>query len=269
MISLAAWMTVSTSALSKLSTTKRPRCSRGTGGAVGGCGMGGGGLGSTAGCAGVTVRGPTDVGGRVGRGSGPGGGVGIATGGVVCAAGGRGLGAAHPEAKASRTRIATKRLTLVLRHRLRVVGVDRRGREPSAEARRGPRERRGARKALPRLYHLRTRRTRWEDPGNPDPWGRLRDRRGRLNRAGRRGRTLDAGDRLALDGRLAARGRGRRPRLRRVAQAHVHHAVGPRDHDRVGRDRLHRAPGDRIADPVACDALGQWILEVRDRRTLS
>src|SRR6185436_12056087 len=217
MISLAAWMTVSTSALSKLSTTKRPRCSRGTGGAVGGCGMGGGGLGSTAGCAGVTARGPTDVGGSVGRGSGPGGGVGIATGGVVCAAGGLGRGAAHPEARASRTRIATKRLTLVLRHRLRVVGVDRRGREPSAEARRGPRERRGARKArsgLPGLYHLRTRLTRREHAGDPDPRGRLRDRRGRLNGAGHRGQTLDAGDRLALDGRLAARGRGRRPRLR-------------------------------------------------------
>src|SRR5262245_29963285 len=268
MISLAAWMTVSTSALSKLSTTKRPRCSRGTGGAVGGCGMGGGGLGSTAGCAGVTVRGPTDVGGRVGRGSGPGGGVGIATGGVVCAAGGLGLGAAHPEARASRTRIATKRLTLVLRHRLRVVGVDRRGREASAEARRGPRERRGARKArrgLPGLYYLRTRLTRREHPGDPDPWGR----RGRLNGAGHGRLTLDPGDRLALDGCLAAHGWGRRPRLRRVAQAHVDHAVGPRDHDRVGRDRLHRAPGDRIADPVACDALGQWVLEVRDRRTLS
>src|SRR4030095_13620363 len=35
MISLAAWMTVSTSALSKLRTTKRPRCAGGTGGALG------------------------------------------------------------------------------------------------------------------------------------------------------------------------------------------------------------------------------------------
>src|SRR5262245_18938688 len=153
MISLAAWMTVSTSALSKLRTTKRPRCSRGTGGAVGGCGMGAGCLGSTAGCAGVTVRGPTDVGGSTGRGSGPGGGGVIAIGGGVCA-GGLGLGAAHPETRASSTRIATKRLTLVLWRRLRVVGVHRRGREPSAEARRGPGERCGARKARRRLSGL-------------------------------------------------------------------------------------------------------------------
>src|SRR4030095_5459782 len=111
MISLAAWMTVSTSALSKLRTTKRPRWAGGTGGAVGGCGIGGGGLGSTAGRAGVTARGPT------------------ATGGVVCA-GGLGLGAAHPEARASRTTLARKRLTLVLRHRLGVVRVHRRRREP-------------------------------------------------------------------------------------------------------------------------------------------
>src|SRR5258705_1587127 len=110
MISLAAWMTVSTSALSKLRTTKRPRWSRGTGGAVGGCGIGGGGGASTAGCAGITVRGPTDVGGRIGSGSGPGGGGVNATGGV---GGGLGFDVAHPEARASRVRIATKRFTLV------------------------------------------------------------------------------------------------------------------------------------------------------------
>jgi len=133
MISLAAWMTVSTSALSKLRTTKRPRWAGGTGGAVGGFGICGGGGGSTAGCAGLTARGPTDVGGRVGRGSGVGGGGVIAIGGVVCA-GGLGLGAAHPEARASRTRSATKRFTLVLRHRRRGVGVYRRRREPSPEA---------------------------------------------------------------------------------------------------------------------------------------
>src|SRR5262249_2853489 len=139
MISLAAWMTVSTSALSKLRTTKRPRWPGGTGGAVGGCGIGGGGFGSTAGWAGVTVRGPTDVGGSVGRGSGPAGagGTGTGGGGVTCA-GGRGRGAAHPEASASRTTMATKRLTLVLRRRLRVVGVhgvgEARGRKPDSTA---------------------------------------------------------------------------------------------------------------------------------------
>src|SRR4029453_15877135 len=176
MISLAAWMTVSTSALSKLRTTKRPRWAGGTGGAVGGCGIGGGGLGSTAGCAGVTARGPTDVGGSVGRGSGPGGGGVTATGGGVCA-GGLGLGAAHPEARASRTTLARKRLTLVLRHRLGVVRVHRRRREPSAEARRGPGERRGARKSrrrrLPGLYHLGPR---WKHAGDGGNAGcRLRD----------------------------------------------------------------------------------------------
>src|SRR5215470_5943375 len=44
MISLAAWITVSMSALSKLRTTKRPRCAGGTGGAV----EGGGGTGTGA-----------------------------------------------------------------------------------------------------------------------------------------------------------------------------------------------------------------------------
>src|SRR4029450_5940127 len=175
MISLAAWMTVSTSALSKLRTTKRPRWAGGTGGAVGGCGIGGGGLGSTAGGAGVPARGPPDVGGSVGRGSGPGGGGVTATGGVVCA-GGLGLGAAHPEARASRTTLARKRLTLVLRPRLGVVRVHRRRREPSAEARRGPGERRGARKSrrsLPGLYHLGPR---WKHAGDGGNAGcRLRD----------------------------------------------------------------------------------------------
>src|SRR4029450_6750104 len=157
MISLAAWMTVSTSALSKLRTTKRPRWAGGTGGAVGGCGIRGGGLGSAARCAGGTRGGAT------------------APGGGVCA-GGLGLGAAHPEARASRTTLARKRLTLVLRHRLGVVRVHRRRREPSAEARRGPGERRGVRKSrrrLPGLYHLGPRRKHAGDGGNAGC--RLRD----------------------------------------------------------------------------------------------
>src|SRR5262245_11806355 len=231
-------MMVSTSALSKLRTTKRPRWPGGTGGAVGGCGIGGGGLGSTAGWAGATVRGPTDVGGSVGKGSGLGGGGVTATGGggVACA-GGRGRGAAHPEASASRTTMATKRLTLVLRRRLRVVGVHGRCREPSAEARRGSGKRRRARTNGPHLsglYHLCPRLKHAGDGGNA--WRRLRDRRRRLNSAGQRNLPRQgglAGNRwLTRNGLLA--GRRRRLRLRRVAQAHVDHAVGPRDHHRIG-----------------------------------
>src|SRR5258705_1993242 len=67
MISLAAWITVSMSALSKLRTTKRPRCAGGTGGAVGGGGGGGAGAASGGGVgAGGTVRGPTETGGTGG-----------------------------------------------------------------------------------------------------------------------------------------------------------------------------------------------------------
>src|SRR5437879_1770675 len=241
MISLAAWMTVSTSALSKLRTTKRPRWSRGTGGAVGGCGIGGGGGGSTAGCPGITVRGPTDVGGRIGSGSGPGGGGVNATGGGV--GGGLGFFVAHPEARASRTRIATKRFTLVLRWRLRVVRVDRRCRQPAPEAWRRPGEGRGARKARRRLagrYHLRS----WRrHAGRRSENARHRLRRRGLDAAGHRELTrygrLARDRQLARSGLLAGRRRSRGPRLRRIAQAHVDHAVGARDHDRVGRDRLH------------------------------
>src|SRR5262245_17292115 len=108
MISLAAWITVSMSALSKLRTTKRPRCAGGTGGAVGGGGGGGVGAGSGAGGAtGGTVRGPTETGGSDGRVSPVGGasadGVGI-TGGLC-----RGRWDAHPLAATTNMRIATSR----------------------------------------------------------------------------------------------------------------------------------------------------------------
>src|SRR5213594_3352641 len=75
MISLAAWITVSTSALSKLSTTKRPRCAAGTSGAVGGAGGNRGG-GSTrgGGSSGAWARGPMEAGGTGGSGAGAGGG---------------------------------------------------------------------------------------------------------------------------------------------------------------------------------------------------
>src|SRR5262249_52065736 len=66
-------------------------------------------------------------------------------------------------------------------------------------------------------------------------------------------------------GRAGARGRG----PRRVAQPDVDHAVGTRDHYRVGRDRLHGTAGDRVADPVTGDALGQRILQIRDRRAFA
>jgi hypothetical protein len=63
MISLAAWITVSMSALSKFRTTNRPRWAAGTGGAVGGGGFGGAGAASTGGGvgAGGSVRGPTET----------------------------------------------------------------------------------------------------------------------------------------------------------------------------------------------------------------
>src|SRR2546426_5438748 len=90
------------------------------------------------------------------------------------------------------------------------------------------------------------------------------------NESARRNRTL----RRLLSRRLRrtrltghaglSRRRGGLTRLRWVAQPHVDDAVRSRDQDGVGGDRLYRAAGDRIADPVACDTLGERILEVRD-----
>src|SRR5262245_24997213 len=109
MISLAAWITVSMSALSKLRTTKRPRCAGGTGGAVdGGGGIGTGAASGGGGGMGGTVRGPTDAGGSVG---------GVATIGGAAAAGGTGTsggfgrwrGDAHPAETTRSSRPATRR----------------------------------------------------------------------------------------------------------------------------------------------------------------
>src|SRR5881397_195470 len=102
MISLAAWITVSTSALSKLSTTKRPRCAAGTSGAVGGAGGNRGG-GSTrgGGSSGAWARGPMEAGGTGGSGAGAGGG-----------AGGRGV--AHPARSVNAQTAAVARVTLLL-----------------------------------------------------------------------------------------------------------------------------------------------------------
>src|SRR2546427_222830 len=87
MISLAAWMTVSMSALSKFSTTKRPRCSAGTSGAVLGAGGSVGGASTRGGCSAVSGLGPTGADGTCGSASRDGGG---GRGAVTAADGGAG-----------------------------------------------------------------------------------------------------------------------------------------------------------------------------------
>src|SRR6267143_4247370 len=144
MISLAAWITVSMSALSKLRTTKRPRCAGGTGGAVGG--GGGGGVGAATGGgggagAGGTVRGPTDAGGSAGSvslvagGAAPGGG-------VISVDRGRGRCEAQPAATTISMSVATRRFILLSRGRQRLAGrvLGKRG-NAAPEARRRPPER--------------------------------------------------------------------------------------------------------------------------------
>src|SRR5947208_6737012 len=143
MISLAAWMTVSTSALSKLRTTNRPRWAAGTGGAVGGGGLGAI-WGSSRGAGGGSGRGPTETGGNGGRASGSGvlGGAGVTatTGGSGVATGGPGFGRgdAQPEINATRVSAAASRFTLLLRRRRGLGGRLRW--QAAAEARRGPSE---------------------------------------------------------------------------------------------------------------------------------
>src|SRR5580765_1380770 len=131
MISLAAWITVSMSALSKLRTTKRPRCAGGTGGAVGGGGGGGAGA-ASGGCAaaGGIVRGPTETGGTAGSASADLGGATVTEGGGVAAGGGRRC-EAHPAVMASTNSVATRRFILLRLAR-------RNWWHPAAEARRGP-----------------------------------------------------------------------------------------------------------------------------------
>src|SRR5437762_9497322 len=88
-------MTVSMSALSKLSTTKRPRCAAGTSGAVGPGRGSVGGRSTRGGSAGASARGPMEAGGtgESGAGAGGGGGVTVTTrGGAGGGAGGRGGG---------------------------------------------------------------------------------------------------------------------------------------------------------------------------------
>src|SRR4029453_7407862 len=176
MISLAAWITVSMSALSKLSTMKRPRCAAGTGGAVGGAlGAGGGGsvgviVVARGSSAGRSVRGPTDIGG-----SGAGVGGVVATGGARAGGGGGsgagastrgGLAVAQLLRKAARTTVATPRFTLLLwRIALRVLW------ETTQEIRR-QRAASGDHRRLTRLHEL-------PRPGRARGWGRRVTPRGR------------------------------------------------------------------------------------------
>src|SRR5439155_24753591 len=132
-------MTVSTSALSKLSTTKRPRCAAGTSGAIDGAAGGRGGASTRGGgSGGASTRGPTEAGGTRGNGSGGGG----AGGGVTVAdgAGGRAgrTGAAHPARSVMRQTAAVARFTLLLWLRSLLDTLARRGQGATApQTRRG------------------------------------------------------------------------------------------------------------------------------------
>src|SRR5574341_827961 len=138
MISLAAWITVSMSALSKLSTMKRPRCAAGTSGAVGGAGdTTGAAVGSSAGFspAGASARGPMDAGGTGGSGAGDGAGGGgtTAVGGAGAGLGAR-VGAAQAERSAIEQMAAIARITLLLGLRRDIARARRR--KTASEARR-------------------------------------------------------------------------------------------------------------------------------------
>ena len=111
-------MTVSMSALSKLSTTKRPRCAAGTSGAVGPGRGSVGGRSTRGGSCGASTRGPMEAGGtgESGAGAGGGGGGTVTTrGGAGGGAGGRGV--AHPARSVSTQTAAATRFTLLLRLR--------------------------------------------------------------------------------------------------------------------------------------------------------
>ena len=111
-------MTVSMSALSKLSTTKRPRCAAGTSGAVGPGRGSVGGRSTRGGSCGASTRGPMEAGGTGESGAGAGGG----GEGTVTTRGGAGGGAggrvvAHPARSVSTQTAAARRFTLLLRLR--------------------------------------------------------------------------------------------------------------------------------------------------------
>src|SRR2546430_5370301 len=139
MIWLAAWVTVAMPALSKLSTTKRPRCAAGTSGAVRGAGGSVGTASTCGGCSAVSGLGPTEADGTGGSDSGDGGGGG---GTVTPADGGAGRragrpGVAHPPRSVMRQTAAVARFTL-LRRRWRLLDgfARRRQGETAPQARR-------------------------------------------------------------------------------------------------------------------------------------
>src|SRR6185369_1305547 len=256
-------MTVSMSALSKLSTMKRPRWAAGVGGTVGGA-AGGGGVGTGAGCATTrggsagagSVRGPTEI--LVGGGStvvvtvgaGAGGNGGVWARGVVD-------DVAHPPVRARRTTATILPFTSLLR------AIGGRPLRESTQEIRGQRTasrndgRRSGLHGLAGLHH---------------GTGRLRHERAGRDRTGRR--RDDAGEHLAAgDGLGGARhsrdGRPwRRPRLAGIAQTDVHVAVDAVDHHAVGADGLHGAAGDGITHAIAGHALRVRVFQVGDRRAV-
>src|SRR5438093_290792 len=215
MISLAAWMTVSMSALSKLSTTKRPRCSAGTSGAVLGAGGSVGGASTCGGGSAVSGLGPTEADGTGGSDSGDGGGGG---GTVTAADGGAGRragrpGVAHPARSVMRQTAAVARFTLLLRRWRLLDGFARwRQGETAPQAwRETPAGRKESvdRRSLRLRHRLLRRHDPWRDQtGLCDGPGRGR---GRAGEAGRRrlaaGRAEDA---PAGDDVVRARGQPRR-----------------------------------------------------------
>src|SRR5262249_28969265 len=68
---------------------------------------------------------------------------------------------------------------------------------------------------------------------------------------------------------LARRCGRRRTRTARIVEPHVHLALGTDEDHPVLADRLQRAAGDGITDPITGDALGDGVFEVRHRRPVS
>ena len=206
--------------------------------------------------AGASVRGPTDI---VGSGAGVGA---AATGGTRTGGGGSGAGAstrgglavAQPLRNATRTTEATPRFSLLLRR------IAWRGLGETTQEVRGQRAASGNHRAAcpaARAARAAARRPAVPAPGIA-PAGGITPGIGAPSTPGWAPRSAPGG---------SATGAG--PRLAGVAQPHVHVAVGAVDHDALGVDRLDRAAGDRVADPITRHALGAGILEVRDGGALA
>src|SRR5436309_348206 len=215
MISLAAWMTVSMSALSKLSTTKRPRCSAGTSGAVRGAGGSVGTASTCGGCSAVSGLGPTEADGTGGSDSGDGGGGG---GTVTAADGGAGRragrpGVAHPARSVMRQTAAVARFTLLLRRWRLLDGFARwRQGETAPQAwRETPAGRKESvdRRSLRLRHRLLRRHDPWRD--QTGLWDGLGRGRWGLGNGGQP-RRLGGADDGAVRWRRRARARGRRGR---------------------------------------------------------